>query len=129
MFVSGNVNSGSTAFAQFDARIAYTWTDVNSDGTLGSTTNLGTLSYSFLQIGGGSFVTPLTSSGVLASSPSSAGILEISGYMWLAGDPFDVTVTVAPEPTSLGLTILAAAGLLCRRRSSRGTRGLRSLCS
>ncbi len=43
--------------------------------------------------------------------------LEITGTMFMAGDPasFDVSVENVPEPTSLGL-LATAAVLLCRRR-------------
>lgn len=70
-----------------------------------------------MQLGGGAFSTPLFSSGSLAATPAGDGILSLDGYMWLAGEPSDITAT--PEPSTLVLLAVSTIGLLAygwRRR-------------
>ncbi|MEI8196225.1 MAG: PEP-CTERM sorting domain-containing protein [Phycisphaerae bacterium] len=117
LFVSGSVVSGGNV--QFDAAITYSWADyINTSGALGPPTTLGTIYYQWQQIGGGIFSVLVPSTGTLASTPlgSTAGILELTGYAYLAGDPFDITIT--PEPASAGLLVLGGTALLLRRRRS-----------
>lgn len=108
------------AYAQFDAEIEYSWTPVtiNTAGVItgsGPTTSLGVLNWQFLQLGGGTFATTVLSTGGLAATPAGDGIMSLTGYAWLAGDPFDMTISLAPEP-SLGLAVMACAALLRTRR-------------
>ena len=119
--------SGSTAapgnYAQFDAQVTYTWipVNINSSGVItpaGSPTTLGTLSWTFSQTGG-SYGTTILSTGGLLATPAGNGIMSLTGHAWLAGDPMNIDVSLAPEP-SVGLGILACAGIaqmLWRRRA------------
>ena len=118
--VFGTVVGGAGAYAQVDVLMDYTWCDVNADGTLnGTPVSLGTLTYQFLQLGGGTFSTTITSVGSLAPSPSAAGVLEITGYAWVAGDPSEINVSLTPEPASLGLLMTVGMFLRRRRRAAR----------
>ncbi len=125
VFINGQT-AAPGAYAQFDGVIDYTWipVSINTAGVLSQTgpaTLLGTLSWTFLQPGGGSFNQTLLSSGSLAAAPAGDGMLVLTGEMWLAGDPFDMTVSLAPEP-SLGFGVAACAlihqGLRRRRKIS-----------
>ena len=94
---------GATRYAEFSGVVDYTWLTVsgtNSNGTVNitGTTNLGSLDYAFLQTGGGSFGTWISSSGSLAATPSGTGILAIDGFMWIAGDPAQINVSSVPSP-------------------------------
>ena len=114
LYIEGTVVSGGNV--QFDAQITYTWYDVNADGTVdaSSMAPLGTLRYQWLQAGGGSFNQTLYNTGTLSSAPSTAGLLELTGYAWIAGDPFEITIT--PEPATLSLLALGALAIMRRRR-------------
>ena len=122
LFVSGSVAGGAGNFAKFDAVIDYTWIPGKYDfpgGTFfvsGPNVSLGTLTYSFLQNSGGTFSASLFSSGTLLGTTDSAGIISITGHMWIAGDPFQFNVTSVPEPGSLSLFALAGIGLLRRKK-------------
>ncbi len=125
IYINGSVVSGGGAYVQFDGVVAYTWIPVttNTAGTLtpGTAVPLGQLNYTFNQIGGGTFIQTLTSTGSLLAIPAGDGILALDGHMWIAGDPFEMNVTTVPEPATLGL--LMAGGLLALgRRRSRGSR-------
>jgi MYXO-CTERM domain-containing protein len=113
--IVGSVVGGGNL--QFDATMTYTWADINTAGIVGSPTTLGSLTYRFTQTGGGAFSQTLLPVGTLAPTPllSTAGILEITGYAYLAGDPFEVTVT--PEPAALSLLALGAMTLRRTRRA------------
>ena len=81
--------------------------------------NRGSLTWNWLQLGGGAFSTPLFSSGSLAATPAGDGILSLDRYMWLAGEPSDITAT--PEPSTLVLLAVSTIGLLAygwRRRQA-----------
>jgi hypothetical protein len=52
----------------------------------------------------GPFGLVLSSTGSLLGVPAGDGILSLTGFGWVAGDPVEITVTVVPEPR-------AAAGL------------------
>lgn len=116
LFIMGNVVSGGNA--QFDAQITYTWADVTADGAIipASAVTLGTLSYQWSQAGGGTFSQTLYSTGSLSPAPSTAGVLELTGYAWIAGDPFDITIT--PEPGTLSLLAVGGLALVRRRKKT-----------
>ena len=107
--------SAPGAYAQFDMEVEYTWTPVtiNTAGVItasGPSVSLGLLNWAFLQAGGGPFATTLFSTGGLAATPAGDGIMSLTGHAWLAADPSEITVTVAPEP-SLGLGVMGLAVL------------------
>ena len=118
IYINGSVQSGSTAYAQFYGEVDYTWLPVTYNSFTGvispngSPVPLGSLLYSFTQLGGGSFSQTLYSSGGLFATPNNDGILALDGYMWIAGDPSDITVSSVPEPSTLVLLAAGAAGLL-----------------
>jgi hypothetical protein len=121
--VSGNTSiaTGVYSYAQFDGVITYTWATYDAiTGVLDPQQSLGQLTYSFLQTNNiGPFSGTVTSSGTLLPTPSNQGVLEITGEIWVAGDPYSISVSsVVPEPSSLALL---AVGLpaLCRRSRSR----------
>jgi hypothetical protein len=115
IFVSGTVSPGGTPFVQFDASITHTWTVVNADGTTGATSTLGTLNYSWQTLAGGPFGQVVTNTGSLAATPAGGGLLELTGYAWVAGDPFEFNLQSVPEPTTLGVMAIGALALLRRR--------------
>jgi hypothetical protein len=121
LLVSGNTQ-GLTSYAQFDAVINYDWLPVtiNTAGVItqsGPTQSLGALSYAWQVIGPGPFGLALPSTGSLAGVPAGDGILSLTGFAWVAGDPVDIAVTAVPEPgTAVGLGCAAVAGLAWRRR-------------
>ncbi|HEY2838274.1 MAG TPA: PEP-CTERM sorting domain-containing protein [Pirellulales bacterium] len=117
IFISGSVIPGGSAYAQFDGVIDYTWfpVAVNTAGLItpnGPQVPLGSLTYTFTQTGGGSFATTLFSSGSLLATPSGNGILALDGHLWIAGDPFSLTVSTVPEPSSIALLGFGVVGLL-----------------
>jgi hypothetical protein len=59
---------------------------------------------------------PAPSTGTILPTPAGDGILELNGYAYIAGDPFEMNISV-PEPTSLAL--IPAAGLLLLLRRQR----------
>lgn len=108
LLVSGQT-IGLTSYAQFEASIDYTWipASVNSSGLItqtGPAQPLGALGYSWQVAGPGPFGLILSSTGSLLGVPAGDGILSLTGFSWVAGDPVDLTVTLVPEPS-------AAAGL------------------
>ncbi len=121
LYISGNVSANSGAYAQFSATIDYTWQPSNNTAftATGPAVSLGQLNYSFLQYGGGAFGTPIFSSGTLSAAPTNWGLLEITGEMWLAGDPSSIEINSVPEPSSIALL---AIGLTVLGRRSRGRR-------
>jgi len=121
--VSGNVSiaSGVPSYAQFDGVLTYTWAQYNTiTGVLGTPMSLGQLSYSSLQTSIGPFTANTSSVGTLLGTPSINGVLEITGEMWVAGDPSSISVSsVVPEPSSLGLLAIGIAALTRRSRGRR----------
>lgn len=122
IYINGSVVSGGGAYVQFDGVIAYTWMPVtiNTAGIIaasGPSVALGQLNYTFNQIGGGTFIQTLLSTGSLLATPAGNGVLALDGHMWIAGDPFEMNVTTVPEPATLGLVMAGAVLVLSRRRS------------
>ena len=74
--------------------------------------NLGTLTYNFLQSGGGAFSTTVNHSATVLAGASGVGFLQITGEMFVAGDPFSINVTSVPEPSTLWLAAAALVGLV-----------------
>ncbi len=109
MIVTGSVINGG--YAQFGAQVNY-WFLTTIPGTtiVNSTTFLGSLDYNY-QIssvtGPFSQLVNFTSGGLLGATGN--GFLEITGNAFVAGDPFNITVTQVPEPSTV---VLAAFGLI-----------------
>jgi hypothetical protein len=112
--VNGVIKSPG-AYAQFEAVIDYTFAAINTAGTIGPFASLGTLTYSTTALTPGAFSFNLNSAGALAATPATDGLLRINGFMFIAGDPFEMNINVVPEPASL-LTTGCALVLLARRR-------------
>jgi hypothetical protein len=128
LLVAGNTQ-GLTSYAQFDAVINYDWlpVSINSSGVItqtGPTQSLGALSYAWQVLGPGPFSLSLPSTGSLLGVPAGDGILSLTGFAWMAGDPVDISVTAVPEPsTTLGVACagLIALGCRCRRGRAAGS--------
>ena len=116
--VNGSIKNPGN-YAQFDAQMAYWWTPVNAAMVpTGPAAPLGSLSYSVLATGVGPFAITAPSTGTIFPTPAGDGILELNGYAYIAGDPFEMNISV-PEPTSLALIPAAGLLLLLRRRRLR----------
>ena len=126
--VSGTFLPGLTHGAEFGADVEYWWipTVVNT-GTgvitsYGTPQSLGSLQYDhyiapvtgpFTAVVPDTFASPY----LLGVAAGQTGILDLTGDMYLYGDPVDLSVSVAvPEPASLSLLALGSLGLLARRR-------------
>lgn len=122
--VQGTFGSGGPDFAQFGAQLNYYFMTVNSiTGVVGSANYLGSLDYNFYLSGGGSFlqVVPNTTPSLAGFSTPGPGILEITGDMFLIGDPVDFSVEAVPEPSSaalLGIGLVAIGIMFTVRRRS-----------
>ncbi len=120
---TGNVLSAPGSYAQFGAQVDYWWIPV-IPGTIlpsGPAMNLGTLQYSFLQSGGGAFGTVVNHASTVLAAASGVGFLQITGEMFVAGDPFSINVSSVPEPSTfvLGLAGFAGLGFLTLRTKYR----------
>ena len=119
MFVMGSNSGAGTPFAQFDERVTYDWIPTNSALVpTGLPTTLGTLDYSWQTSGSGPFSGTMTSAGSLIATPTAFGVLELRGYAYVTGDPFQMTISSSPlpEPMTLGMLGVGAAALVLRRR-------------
>ena len=111
---------------EFGAEINYWWipATINTGGITitGLPVNLGALQYNYLNNSSpGPFSAIVTQTSAPLLGAVGTGILEITGDAFVAGDPFDITVTSVPEPSSGVLLILGLATLgwcaLRRRRT------------
>ncbi len=121
LFISGTISPLGTPFGQFDAAITYTYIPTNTTFVpIGPPTNFGTLYYSWQTSTPGSFVAPITSTGSLngTGTGSPTGILELTGYAYVTGDPVDITISSTPEPATLSLLALGGLALIRRRKKA-----------
>lgn len=117
LFINGGTSGLGTPFVQIDAAITYTWIPVDSSLNVnGPATTLGTLNYSWQAVGGGPFSTVVFSTGALAATPGSFGVLELTGYAYVTGDPFEINISSTPEPGTLSVLAISGIALLRRRR-------------
>jgi hypothetical protein len=114
--VTGHVTAGG--YAQFGAEINYWWMPATiNTGTgvvtiTGPTVNLGSLQYNYLNnISPGPFAAIVTQTSAPLLGAAGTGVLEITGDVFVAGDPFDIAVIDAPEPSTFVLGALGVLGL------------------
>jgi len=85
----------------------------------GPATLLGTLNYDdYMSSVTGPFVTTVndTTTGLAGVPAGSIGVLELTGDIYVEGDPVDFNVESVDVPEPASLSLLAAAGLLLSRR-------------
>jgi hypothetical protein len=124
-FLVSGVATGPGSYAQLGAALTYWWTPSTTTWSVGTGalwTNLGTLDYSWSQVGPGAFSATVLPTGTLSATPTGSleGVLEITGDIFVAGDPADFQVNSVPEPASwllfgIGLAILGMWPRLRRR--------------
>ena len=130
--VFGNFLPGGSA--EFGAQVNYWWipTSVNT-GTgvtiYGTPVNLGSLQYQkYFASVSGPFISLVpdtySSNYLLGVAPGQSGILELTGGMYLIGDPVSISVEAVPEPASLAVLAFGALGLLLIRRKATGEKGV-----
>jgi hypothetical protein len=113
--IHGNVDTVANAYVEFGGAVNYTWIDLT--GTTSTPQLLGQVDYQFKQGNGGPFTATIyPNAGTLAATPTTNGILELTGQFWVDGDPSSIEVSSSvPEPTTLAL--VWPAGLLLIRRN------------
>jgi len=114
LLVSGTVQTGSGTFASILGSINYYGVDAAGVGTL-----LDTVNYNWLYTTPGTFnnlsVTGIANNGTTpALGPNST--LQLIGNITFRVDPATLTVETVPEPGTLALAGLGAAGLVAFRR-------------
>ncbi len=112
--VTGHVTAGG--YAQFGAEINYWWIPATyNTGAItitGVPVNLGALQYHYLVAGSpGPFAAIVTQTSAPLLGAVGTGILEITGDVFVAGDPFDIAVIDAPEPSSAILLVIGLVTL------------------
>ncbi len=110
--VSGDVTPGG--YAQFGAEINYWWLATIPGTTIvTNVTNLGSLQYNYLvNTSPGPFASIVNQTSAPLLGAVGSGILEITGDAFVAGDPFSITVSQAPEPSSAILLVTGLAAAL-----------------
>ncbi len=103
-------------FAEFGAEVNYTFLPVSPvPGSFGPPIALGSLCYEYLNNSvGGPFLQTVDdnffgSTNLLGASGS--GVLELTGDMYLIGDPVNISVEAVPEPSSAMLLVMGVVGL------------------
>jgi MYXO-CTERM domain-containing protein len=86
-------------------------------GVSGPTVSLGTLNWTFTQVGVGVYGLLVFNTGSLAATPAGDGIMSLTGHAWLAGDPMTIEVSTNSEPSTglVGMAALSLAAALRRR--------------
>ena len=119
VIITGTSDNG--LYAQFDAAVTYTFIPTNTTWVpTGSPSTLGTIYYTWIQ-------NPVSTSwsdivyptGPLLGTPTGPGVLELTGYAYVAGDPVNLSIQSVPEPSTLVLLGLAGLGVLVRRQVER----------
>jgi hypothetical protein len=99
---------------QFGAEVNY-WFLTTIPGTVivNSVTNLGSLQYNYQLTGSpGAFSSIVNYSPTTLLGATGNGFLMITGEAFVAGDPFDITVTSVPEPSSIALAGMGGLAIL-----------------
>jgi hypothetical protein len=111
---------GPAGYAQFQAVFNYTFTPFGSTSNLGVPVPLGNITYDFNATPPGlpfSFSVPGVNN-LINHTSTANGLLDIHGYAWIAGDPFELEIsTTVPEPVSLVLFVVPALLMGRPRRS------------
>jgi PEP-CTERM motif len=115
--------------AEFGAEVNYWWFPTSQNNITGVTiygapVNLGSLQYDdYISNVTGPFVSlvPDTfgSNFLLGVAPGQTGDLELTGDMFLIGDPVSISVMAVPEPGSLAILAVGAAGMMIRSRKKK----------
>ena len=119
ILITGTSDNG--LYAQFDAAVTYTFIPTNTTWVpIGLPSTLGTIHYTWIQ----QPVTTIWSdvvypTGPLAGTTTGPGVLELTGYAYVAGDPVDINIRSVPEPSTLALFGIGAVSVFAfawRRR-------------
>jgi PEP-CTERM motif len=118
--IYGSFQPGGSA--EFGAEVNYWWlSTIPGTTVINGVTNLGSLQYDdYISSVTGPFLSlvPDTfgSNYLLGVPAGSTGYLELTGNMFVIGDPVDISVMAVPEPGSLAILALGAAGMMLRAR-------------